>query len=135
MAIQIFWHDEEKQIIRCDVNGRWTWGDLQSALRKTISMMDSVQHKVDFIIDLRNGSFMTNPLSALAQAQSVATPETHPNEGVKVVVGANALVRTVYDGYRRITTSMGKNQVFQFANTMDEAHRIIEQQRSRPHAS
>ena len=129
MAIQVFWHDEGKQLIRCDVNGRWTWDDLQKALRQTIGMMDSVQHKVDFIIDLRGGSFMANPLSILAQAQSVATPETHPNEGVKVVIGANGLVRTVYDGYRRITTSMGKNQVFQFANTMDEAHRIINQQR------
>ncbi|MBE2269703.1 MAG: hypothetical protein IAE80_15815 [Anaerolinea sp.] len=128
MAIQVYWQDEQKNMIRCSVSGRWTWDDLQKALSQTISMMDSVNHKVNFIIDLRNGSFVINPLSLLGQTRSFATPETHRNEGVKVVIGANGLVQTAYDGYRRVTSAMGKNQVFHFADTEAQAHQIIERE-------
>jgi hypothetical protein len=131
MAINVSWQDEDKQIIRCNVEGRWTWDELHRSLRQTIHLMDSVTHKVHFIIDLRNSSFIPNPLGALAQAQGVATPQTHPNEGVKVVVGANPMVRLVYDGYRRITNAMGKNQEFLFAGTLEEAHSMISRERSR----
>jgi len=130
MAIQVGWQDEKHTIIRCTVNGRWTWDDLQKALAQTISLMDTVDHKVDFFIDLRNGSFAINPLSLLGQTRHVATPESHRNEGVKVVVGANGLVRTAYDGYRRITRSMGKNQVFHFADNEAEAYQIMERERA-----
>jgi hypothetical protein len=129
MAIQVGWQDENKRIIRCAVSGRWTWDELQTALGKTIKLMDSVDHKVDFVIDLRNGSFVINPLSILGQARSVATPETHRNEGVKVVIGANSLVQTAYNTYRGITSAMGKNQVFHFADTEAQAYDIIQRER------
>lgn len=129
MGIQVGWQDEGKRVIRCAVSGRWTWDELQIALNKTIKLMDSVEHKVDFIIDLRNGSFVLNPFSLLGQARSVATPETHRNEGTKVVIGANGMVQTAYDTYRRVIAAMGKNQVFHFADTEVQAHQIIERER------
>ncbi len=131
MAMQVGWQDNNKEIIRCTTDGRWTWDDLQRALNATIKLMDTVEHKVDFIIDLRRGSFAINPLSILGQARNVATPETHPNEGVKVVLGANGMVQTAYDGYRRIIASMGKTQVFHFADSEDHAHQIIERERDK----
>ncbi len=131
MAMQVGWQDNNKEIIRCTTDGRWTWDDLQRALNATIKLMDTVEHKVDFIIDLRRGSFAINPLSILGQARNVATPETHPNEGVKVVLGANGMVQTAYDGYRRIIASMGKTQVFHFADNEAHAHQIIESERDK----
>ncbi len=125
MAIQVFWQDEQKNLIRCTVSGRWTWDDLQTALNQTIKMMDSVNHKVNFMIDLRNGSFVINPLSLLGQTRNFVTSETHRNEGVKVVIGATGLVQTAYDGYRRLTSATGKNQVFHFADSEAQAHQII----------
>lgn len=128
MAIQVGWGDEGKRLIRCKVEGRWTWDELQKALNTTITMMDSVKHKVDFIIDLRQGSLVLNPLSLLGQTRNLATPETHPNEGVKVVIGANGLVQTAYDGYRRVIAAMGKTQVFHFADSEAQAHQIIQRE-------
>ena len=131
MAINVGWQDKNQEIIRCNAEGRWTWDDLQRALNATIKLMDTVEHKVDFIIDLRKGSFAINPLSILGQARSVATPETHPNEGVKVVLGANGMVQTAYDGYRRIIAGMGKTQIFHFADSEAHAQQINERERGK----
>ena len=128
MAIQTQWDDDQKQVIRVEIEGRWSWDELQSALERTIEMMDSVPHKVDFIIDVSRSSLI--PRGATQAAQSVATPETHRNEGVKVIVGANALMRIAYEAYRRINKSLGKNQEFHFAKTREEARALIARERS-----
>lgn len=126
MPVQVQWDDESRQIIRANVTGRWTWDDLETGLRQTIDMMDSVSHKVHFIIDIRNSHF--NPGSALGHVQQAATPETHSNEGVKVVVGASGLVKMLYGAYRKVTQTMGKDQVFHFADSVEQAYAIIRQQ-------
>jgi hypothetical protein len=128
MAIQTQWDDEQQQLIRVEVEGRWSWDELQMALECTIEMMDSVSHKVDFIIDVSRSSLI--PGGATQAAQSVATPETHRNEGVKVVVGANALMRIGYEAYRRINKSLGKQQDFHFTKTREEARAFIARERT-----
>jgi hypothetical protein len=128
MAIETQWDDEQEQRIRVDVEGRWTWDELHSALERTIEMMDRVPHKVDFIIDVSRSRFI--PGGAAQAADNVATSETHRNEGMKVVVGANALIRIAYEAYRRINRSFGKNQEFRFAKTPDEARAFIARERS-----
>ena len=128
MAITIGWENEQQRIIRADVNARWSFDEMHDALRQTIGMMDGVSHKVDFIIDVSRASLI--PGGATQAAQSVATPETHPNEGIKIVVGANALVRFAYEAYRRINRSLGKDQEFLFARSREEALAMITRVRS-----
>ncbi|MFO7322013.1 MAG: hypothetical protein DIU68_009790 [Chloroflexota bacterium] len=124
MAIHLDWDDEHKRLILVRVDGRWTWGELERSLENAISMMDSVSHKVNFIIDIRNGQMDLG--SALGQIQKAATPETHRNEGMKVVVGANRMIRSLYGAYRALIQSMGKDQEFHFADTIDEARAMID---------
>src|SRR5690606_7828492 len=124
MAIHLDWDDEHKRLILVRVDGRWTWSELERSLENAISMMDSVSHKVNFIIDIRNGQMDLG--SALGQIQKAATPETHRNEGMKVVVGANRMIRSLYGAYRALIQSMGKDQEFHFADTIDEARAMID---------
>jgi hypothetical protein len=128
MAIQTQWDDGQNKVIRVEVEGRWSWDELQTALKHTIELMDSVPHKVDFIIDVSRSSLI--PGGATQAAQSVATPETHRNEGIKVVVGSNALMRIAYEAYRRINSSLGKNQEFLFAKSREDARTLIFRERS-----
>ncbi len=123
MSVRIDWDDDRQQILRVTVEGRWAWDDLDAALRDAIALMDSVDHKVHFIIDIRSSQF--NAGSALGQVQKAATPESHRNEGVKVVVGANRMVRMLYGAYRKVTQAMGKDQEFLFADSLDSARRLI----------
>jgi hypothetical protein len=123
MAIHIGWDDDSKRIVRATVEGRYAWEDLERALGEAIELMDSVAHKVHFVIDIRRGHLDVG--SAIGQAQKAATPETHHNEGMKVVVGANFMVKTVYQAYRKVTQAMGKDQEFHFANSLEDARAMI----------
>ena len=127
MAIQLAWDDDDHRIIQIQVEGRWTWDELENALRRTITMMDSVAHKVDFIIDVSRSHML--PGGATQAAQNVASPQTHRNEGIKVIVGANTLIRLAYEAYRRINRSLGKEQVFLFAKSQEDARATIEKER------
>lgn len=125
MAIDLAWDETDSHIIRVTVRGDWTWDMMESALAQAIGMMDSVDHKVHYIIDIREGRL--DLAGALKQAQQAATPETHHNEGVKVVVGANFMIRTLYSAYRQMVERMGKDQEFLFADTPDDARTLIAQ--------
>lgn len=123
MAIDLAWDETDAHIIHVTVTGDWTWDMMESALERAVGMMDSVDHPVHYIIDIREGRL--DLASALKQAQQAATPETHPNEGVKVVVGANFMIRTLYTAYRKMIERMGKDQEFLFADTPDDARALI----------
>lgn len=123
MAINLAWDELDNQIMRVHVSGNWTWDQMETALEQAIGMMDSVDHKVHFIIDIREGQLDLG--SALAQAQKAATPETHPNEGIKVVVGANFMIRTLYSAYKTMMERLGKQQEFLFADTPEAARAMI----------
>lgn len=125
MAIDLAWDEQNAHIIRVVVHGDWTWEMMETALEQATGMMDSVDHAVHYIIDIREGRLDLG--SALKQAQQAATPETHPNEGIKVVVGANFMIRTLYATYRKMVERMGKQQDFLFADTPEEALTLIEQ--------
>jgi hypothetical protein len=125
MAIDLAWDEQDSRIIRVNVHGDWTWDMMETALEQATGMMDSVDHPVHYIIDIREGRLDLG--SALKQAQQAATPETHPNEGIKVVVGANFMIRTLYATYRKMVERMGKQQDFLFADTPEEALTLIEQ--------
>lgn len=124
MAIHVDWDDEQKRLIFVRVDGRWTWDELERSLRDAIAMMDTVPHKVNFIIDIRGGHMDFG--SALGQMQKAATPETHRNEGMKIVVGANRMIRSLYGAYRTLMQSMGKDQEFLFADDIEQARAIID---------
>jgi hypothetical protein len=123
MSIDLAWDEQDAQIIRVNVSGDWTWTMMETALEQAIGMMDSVDHTVHYIIDIREGRLDLG--SALKQAQQAATPETHRNEGIKVVVGANFMIRTLYGAYRKMIERMGKDQEFLFADTPEEARVLI----------
>lgn len=125
MAIDLAWDEQDTHIIRVNVSGDWTWEMMETALERAIGMMDSVDHTVHYIIDIREGRLDLG--SALKQAQQAATPETHRNEGIKVVVGANFMIRTLYTAYRKMIERMGKQQEFLFAETPEEARTLIAQ--------
>jgi hypothetical protein len=128
MSIQIAWDDDRHQIILVTVEGGFAWEELDAALSRTLGMMDTVNHKVHFIIDIRRAKI--NPGSALGQAQKAATPDTHRNEGMKLVVGANPIVKMLYNAYRKIVHSMGKEQEFLFAKSIEAARERIAQEQT-----
>ncbi len=51
MPVMVNWDDDAHTLLCFCVTGRWTWQEYNWAWLESISMMSSVSHKVNFIID------------------------------------------------------------------------------------
>lgn len=127
MGITILWDNEEKTIIRYVYEGRWVWDDLHHARVQVHEMLNTVNHPVGIIVDVRESTLVPN--GALSQGRQFATtsPTTHPNEGRTIIVGANTFLRSMYDLFRKIYTTLSGNLDVDFAPTLESARQNLAQ--------
>jgi hypothetical protein len=127
MSIKVAWDNADRTIISFDFDNRWDWDELYAASDQATEMLDSVDHMVDFIMDIRETVI---PKDFMSHAERLASG-SHPRRGVMVVVGVNGLLRTVGSGLRRLFPDATRNLVF--AADVEEAYEVIEEkQMSRP---
>lgn len=94
MAIHTMWDNREQTVIRIEFETEWTVADLEAAVLAVDTLMTSVTHQVDVLIDIEGAQL---PKDFLNIAKTLlANPEPRANEGNRVVVGASALVRQGY---------------------------------------
>ena len=94
MAIVTRWDNKKKTVILLEFESEWDWEELEEAVHKADQLIGSVEHFVDLIIDLEG---TTIPRDILTAAKTLlASGEARPNEGARVVVGANGAIRTFY---------------------------------------
>ncbi len=128
MGIKVTWDNAERTIIYFDFEGRWDWDELYTASEQATRMLDSVDHVVDFIMDIREAQQI--PKDFMSHAEHIASG-SHPRRGIMVVVGANGLLRTLGSGLRRLFPDATRNLAF--AADLEEAYEIIaDKQMSRP---
>jgi hypothetical protein len=118
MSIKVIWDNTEKTIIRFIYSRGWTLSDFYTALQESRSMLDTVNYPVDFIIDVRESSMI--PDGVLSHSKPI-TSRKHPNQGKSVIVGANALVRALFQVFRRVYVTSPETLMYSFAATLEEA--------------
>lgn len=120
MGIKIMWDNDERTIMRYEFEARWSWADLYAASDEGTARLDSVDHRVDVIADLRGTSHL--PGDFMQHAGRIAGG-THPHRGIVVVVGASPVLRglsnTVGFLYRKATKDL------RFADSLEEARTLI----------
>jgi hypothetical protein len=128
MGIEVNWENETKTIIQYVYDGRWTLRDFDDARIQAARLEETVTHRVDVIVDVRNSSLV--PTGTISRGKQVitTTPTSHPSEGMAVIVGAGPLVRSIYDVVSKVYPDVVKRRGFRFARTMDEARAIIAQE-------
>jgi hypothetical protein len=119
MGITAVWDNDEKTIIRYIYDGSWTWDDFYTAFGQAYKMIDTVNHRVDIIVDVRMSSLL--PQNALSRGRQLST-STHTNQGRTIVVGANALMRSVSNIFNKVYTKAADDLKISFVRTMEEAH-------------
>ena len=118
MGITVQWDNSEQTIIRFIYTGAWSFGDLFDAMHDARTLMDTVDHTVHGIIDMRESKLMPN--GALSLGRNV-TMRKHPNQGRSVIIGASGFVRTLYDVYRKVYRTTFDESAYSFANSLEEA--------------
>lgn len=126
MNIRAAWDNEDNTILRYEFLKGWSWNDLYQAFEIGNSLLDSVEHRVDVIMDFTNASLFA-PSGAINQAQHVANNPRHPNIGLTVVVGSSfmsgmfKMINKLAGG----STTSSKWDVT-FVNTLGEAYEAIQ---------
>jgi hypothetical protein len=120
MPITVKWDNDEKTIIYYTFDGAWTWDEFNAVYQDVYAMLDTVQHQVHAIVDLRSSRLL--PRDTLTQMRRL-TYEQHENGGITVFITSNPLARTFYsilsNLYRRA------REIFRLATTPQDAYDIL----------
>lgn len=124
MGIRIVWDDEEKTIIRHIYESVWTVGDYYALIDENYRQIDSVNHRVDIINDLRA---MTSVPRNMVPAIQYAARKAHPNEGINVMVASPTYVKLLVQA---INEAIGEATQVIHTRTLEEAYAIIARHRA-----
>ena len=123
MAIVTRWDNKKKTVILLEFESEWTWEELENAVQKTDGLIGSVEHYVDLIIDLEGTSI---PRDILTAAKTLlASGEARPNEGARVVVGANGALKTIYQTIQKTFNNAMEGRDVLFATNLADARAIL----------
>ena len=123
MAIVTRWDNKGKTVILLEFESEWSWDELESAVDKADRLIGSVEHFVDLIIDLE-GTAIPKDIFSSAKAL-LDSGEARPNEGARVVVGANGAIRTLYQTIHKTFNSAVEGREILFAANLNDARAII----------
>src|SRR5687768_1714927 len=119
MPIDAAWMNDNQDIIVRTYHGRWTPDDLNDSDETISAMVDTVNHRVDIIADMRNStSFPPNVGGMFDSYHS----KRHPRIGLVVVVGREinyelmALLAQRYPDFLRY---------YAFASSLEDAEQTI----------
>lgn len=120
MPIRVYWEDETRTIVYYDFEGVWTWDELYTAFYQAIAMENSVCHRVDVILDMRQSGRL--PANALLHVKNIADKQP-PNIGLSVFVTNNAFVASLYTVAIKVYGKIA--HYFRLAATLEEARDMI----------
>lgn len=123
MSVSAQWDNEEKTVIRYDMQGRWTWDEFYLAYEEAKTMLRSVPHTVHFI---------TQPLDSLSNGYMPTSALTHiiniyrkalPNSGATVTIGNSNFARAMVSILGRVAPNAANK--FLFAKSLEEARLLL----------
>lgn len=133
MKINVAWDNDEKTILYYQFEKGWSWNDLREIFSEGYTMLDSVDHRVDVIMDFSEAS-MFAPSGAINQARHVSNNPRHENIGLTVLVGSN-FVSSIFNMFKKIASNSTAKWEVAFARKLEEAYEIINQQHAGQSAS
>lgn len=122
MSVTADWYDSEKTIILMVFQGRWTEQEYQKTYTKIITMMDSVKHKINFMVDMRKTDYLT---PAWFRLLTKAARYNHPNMGVAIYVGLKTYMRILGDVLFKVFPTLVDTYPVEFADTLSEADSML----------
>jgi len=123
MAILVIWDNRDKTAVRMEFESEWSWAQLEGAVVETDSFIASVSHAVDVIIDMEGTRVPKDFMNAAKNL--LANPEPRPNEGNRIVVGANGVIRNGYAAIRKAFGDRLNGREILFASDLDDARAIL----------
>jgi hypothetical protein len=122
MSVRVRWYNVEQTIIYYQFSGIWTWEEFGAAFKQVAIMMQPLDYKVDFIIDMRYCNFL--PAGILSKMRSMAEISSE-QRGITVLVGMKPFMMAVVKTFLYIYWMLVDNIPFEFANSVAEAYQSL----------
>ena len=128
MNISVVWDNDEKTILRYIYGKNWNWADFHSAAKEAYEMLDTVEHKVNIIMDFLNAQLV--PQGAITNVQRAFSTKRHPNINTTVIVGASAnnFLQAIAGIGRTLSRSGANDWQLSFVATLPEAYTLLNHQ-------
>lgn len=114
MAIDLYWDDDNLTTLLCVFDGRWTWNELHATMKTIRQITEDLPHEVAAIIDVRKGAHLPEGMftpQALERARGLLQMG-EGGTGSIVVVGANPIIRTIFEAVSRLDRGATSNVRF-----------------------
>jgi hypothetical protein len=126
MSLSVEWDDPNKTILCYTITGAWTWQEIDVLWQKGEQMVADQTQRFDFILDAREMKvFPRDVFEVVSQRYNFRSR----NGGITVLVGGNPVVRGVLD--MLILTKPRMFSHFRFAETFEDAYRLIAKNRAK----
>lgn len=125
MPVRVYWDNPEKTIIVREMSGEWTWEDYGRAIGQVNEYLNQVHYTVDIIVDCRESNSL--PSGALGNLSS--SNKTYPqNIGQQVIVATSYFIQLFAQMLQQYMPD--KKHLFAFVNNMEDAYKLIEENKS-----
>jgi hypothetical protein len=123
MDISINWTDDTHQCVQIVYGMYWTWDEFFKIDDTARAMLDSIDHKADFILDLRDAILPKNVVGQFPRFARGAASLTHPNSRLVVLVGTNPHLRTLLGVFQKVY-AVASRRIF-LVDSADDARLLL----------
>ncbi|GAB5491196.1 MAG: hypothetical protein Phog2KO_14110 [Phototrophicaceae bacterium] len=134
MGVEIQWDNDEKTIMHFIYEGRWTWKEFYTKIDEANQLMDTVPHPCVSIIDMQKSRYLPSG-AALHISNVIRQSMSHNNSGISVFLQADMIVQIMIDVLKEIYPDILENTEWLYANTLEEARKMAQEQVDKLHAS
>lgn len=127
MAISVNWEDGDRSIIRSESGGHWTWDEYHAAVEQVVALANSVNYRVDLIINALPGAVA--PLGSSMPHYQRAQRIMPGNVRLNIIINTNTFGRIIINTFTRLNSGKGGFKVGA-AGTVEEALAMIARDRA-----
>jgi hypothetical protein len=124
MPITLAWDNPRKTVVRYTFTDQWTVDELYAAFANTRLMLDSVEHRVDAIFEMRTAYIPVNLITQLRYAASCCPRRL----ALLVVVSESTIITQFFNMFIRFYATMASK--YRLVPTVDDAHALLTEARA-----
>jgi hypothetical protein len=116
MSVHVEWDSPEKTAIRWTFVGRWTWGEYDDGLKVAHSLLETVDHPVDYIVDVSKMGILPPDVVKRVKANYLVQPG---NLRYLLAVGFDPNLRLFWDTFTDLPYA--RHLKLDYFETLDDA--------------
>ncbi|MBK8035006.1 MAG: hypothetical protein IPO91_20930 [Chloroflexi bacterium] len=123
MAIELYWDNDERTVMLCEIRGDWTWEQMYETLGKIKKVTEKATSVIAAIIDISDGASIPGGSILTPAAFDHAKNMLKMGEngtGPMVIVGASPVIKTAYKMFTGMAQGKALSKIA-FTDTTDQA--------------